>query len=710
MSVPTTLSVRGLGLSGRIGFCWGRGDQLLIFGTSSLQSKHERTAYEEEEMDQEVELERGSDMETEREAEGSKTGAVEIEVGLPHDTAYDELVSQSFTIFLQLEQSIRDDSANLLALLSDTCRHLEASFEHYLTGSHEVSEDVKAQLQMHNALFDLYRTSTVLHTKLALPVLQRFVRRVLSFLAIQPKRKLSGKDDVLEEGERMHWNNIFVNVMAGDLNEASIEFGKLLDSSHMSRSQVLGDAFTSRVLVLMKSYDVVDISSPPTHVGLLFRKWREQCVADIKEGMDQFSHMPLSSDSDNERRKLLITLLGCLAGNGDMFEHITSQFSVTNWNKRGENLPWFVNLSMQLMFSDSGPTLSKSSFRQLLLDKNLDSNKWGDDFGTPLREMEKIVALMLEGDIVSAIWMLSKSRHGVSPWFLAHFAEVFHWGEVRREFMGHVRSEESGLQDSMKNFREDAMKQYISSLMKIDTSWKIASSYALVACGIAGQCVAHTILSTCPFSSTRDAGRIIRFCENERPILDHSRHVIRRCYAMYLHRRGQHATALSHFAMEGVSTQHEEIGNPIPYSSMFDDLVSGSVIREYMETGDPQELGWIADSRQRSYGFLTDFATIRATRHMDPRRAGTSVIQCLQEAPKVFWLAILLEALPLLEIAGQPIFSHAETQFLLLSLQQLWMSHQRSEFFGEGDNEVMVLTLRAALARNLARTVGVQSH
>jgi hypothetical protein len=128
-----------------------------------------------------------------------------------------------------------------------------------------------------------------------------------------------------------------------------------------------------------------------------------------------------------------------------------------------------------------------------------------------------------------------------------------------------------------------------------------------------------------------------------------------------------------------------------------------------METGDPQELGGIADSRQRLHGFLTDFAAIRATRRVDPRKAGMSVIQCLQESPKVFWLAILLEALPLLEFAGPPVFSHMETQFLLLSLQQLWMSHQRKEFFGDGDNEMMILTLRTALARNLARTVGVSA-
>jgi hypothetical protein len=113
--------------------------------------------------------------------------------------------------------------------------------------------------------------------------------------------------------------------------------------------------------------------------------------------------------------------------------------------------------------------------------------------------MEKIVALILEGNVASAICTLSKSRHGVSQWFLAHFAEVFHWGEVRWEFTGHAQSDELDLHATMKHFREDAMKQYISSLMKIDTSWKIGSSYALVACGETGPHLADIILTTYPF-------------------------------------------------------------------------------------------------------------------------------------------------------------------------------------------------------------------
>lgn len=107
----------------------------------------------------------------------------------------------------------------------------------------------------------------------------------------------------------------------------------------------------------------------------------------------------------------------------------------------------------------------------------------------------------------------------------------------------------------------------------------------------------------------------------------------------------------------------------------------------------------------REYCAFLDARKSQAT-HTEAAGALVSMLE-RRAAPKWFWVDLLLDALPLLELPGEVAFSEAQTLTLLRCLEELAMSPNAERLLGVAHSSRAheIEGLRLALARNLASAI-----
>ncbi|XP_071489851.1 nuclear pore complex protein Nup85-like [Diadema antillarum] len=309
---------------------------------------------------------------------------------------------------------------------------------------------------------------------------------------------------------------------------------------------------------------------------------------------------------------------------------------------------------------------------------------------TPL---DTILEKALEFDIYQMIKISSANMS--NWWFVAHLADLLH----------HCGQLDSHQLNFGSDLREFLLLEYASTLMSHNSLWHIVADY-FDYCHQFGRHYLELFIERIPLQTERKALKVLKLCEDRN--MQEQAQSICKVLGMRCYRQGRLGSALSWCLRS--------------HDPTFATYLADKFLTEYSLKGgftnidllDNLGAGMLLSDRLTFLGKYREFH--RLYEQGDFREAGALLLSLLRArlAPKQFWLTLLTDALPLLEL-DELVFSSAQTYELLQCHEELdrWFKSEeyqrevlpkKSKGQLELEKEKLEL-LQLGLSRNLAQSV-----
>ncbi|XP_033118956.1 nuclear pore complex protein Nup85-like [Anneissia japonica] len=454
-----------------------------------------------------------------------------------------------------------------------------------------------------------------------------------------------------------YWNAIYIYVLQGRIAEA-----RNLLTLHPSQQRDVHGVF-ARINELLRKMPVYGAFTRQSlaEFDMKWRHWQDQCIHCLED-------QELSSHAELE------TICRILAGDDNVFIEL-----------RDLTETWYQMLVAKLLYTN--PTV-KTFDLQYHTKSCIDA--YGGTIG--LAPFDNILLAALEFDIHQVIKESSTCLN--NWWFSAHITDLLH----------HCGQLETHQLNYGSNLREFLLLEYVSSLMSHESMWQICMGY-LDHCTEFGRHYQELLVERVPLQTDKKAIKLLEMCK-ERDMKDQVKTICKVMCRRAMH-NGRLGSALS-WCMQSKD-------------AAFATYLSEKFLAEYTRSGDFSNLdlidnlgpGMLLSDRLTFVGKYREFH--RLYEQGDFKEGASLLLSLLSAklAPKRFWLTLLTDALPLLELQDV-ILSSKQTYELMHSLQDCrdyhsqqysdrdYRLHHKGAFHVE--NEKIEL-LQLALARNLARAI-----
>ncbi|XP_033630190.1 nuclear pore complex protein Nup85-like [Asterias rubens] len=454
-----------------------------------------------------------------------------------------------------------------------------------------------------------------------------------------------------------YWYAIFIYVMQGRLVEARHLLSLPLDHQQ-DTLQVY-----RRMDKLMNDMPIFSATSRQSlaEFDLKWRHWQDQCHQALEDNVF-ISFDPLN------------TICRILSGNQSVLlelEDLTGS--------------WYQMLVTKLLYTN--PTVKA-------LDLEYHAKACIDVFGGVSRmgELDTILKAAFEFDVHQVIKVSSLNLS--NWWFVAHLADLLH----------HCGQLDSHQLNFGSNLREFLLLDYASTLMSHESLWQVVAGY-LDHCPEFGSHYLELFIERVPLQSEKKAMKVLRICE-QREMTDQVKSI---CKVLGMR-----------------SFQHGQLGSALSWcirskDAAFATFLSDRFLSEYSAGGGFSNLDLIDNlgaamllsDRLTFLGKYREFHKLYE--HGEFQEAASLILSLLTAklAPKSFWLILLTDVLPLLEL-DVVIFSSHQTFELLHCLNELMQWYTSEDYLkseaasskSKGQQELesdKLELLKLALARNLAR-------
>lgn len=315
---------------------------------------------------------------------------------------------------------------------------------------------------------------------------------------------------------------------------------------------------------------------------------------------------------------------------------------------------------------------------------------------TELQPWDNILLAAIEFDVHQVIKEASSSSG--NWWFVAHLTDLLHHCDIL----------ESQTLCFGSNLREFLLLEYANSLMAHNSLWQVGISY-FDHCPEFGRSHIEHYIEKMPIDSERKAEKVIHICE-KRGLVDQARSICQ---------------------IQGLAALHSQrLGSALSWALRSKDVafvtnLSERFLSEYIASGDLSNLDLIDNlgSSMLLSSKLTFLGSYRQF-HLhyeqgDFMEAASLLISLITDriAPQRFWVALLTDALPLLE-TDEVILSSQQTYEIMHCLEEYSISKQLATKANatqpaplvgkKADEEIesqKLEMLKLALARNLARAI-----
>ncbi|XP_070580141.1 nuclear pore complex protein Nup85-like [Ptychodera flava] len=457
------------------------------------------------------------------------------------------------------------------------------------------------------------------------------------------------------EHHESYWPAIYTFVLKGRIDEARQMLSLHPDQQHDIHGVY---AKMDELLRKMPMFSVIGRQSVP-EFDMKWRHWQDQCQQFLEE---VGSH------------KNLETICRILAGDNSVFLEL-----------RDLTETWYMMLVAKLLYSN--PTVKT-------IDLHYHTQECIDAYGgnSHLTTLDNILLAALEFDVHQVIRESSSNLN--NWWFVAHLTDLLH----------HCGRLESHNVNFGSKLREFLLLEYAASLMTHDSLWQIGADY-LDHCPDMGRYYLELYIERIPLQSEKKALKVLRLCEKR--AMESQAHGICKEMGMKALQNGRLGSALSwcirskdrafatflsekflsEYSSKGGFSNLDLIDNLGPAMLLSDRL---TFLGKYREFHKLYERGEFKDAANLLLSLLT-----------------------AKLAPQKFWLTLLTDSLPLLEL-DEVVFSSQQTYELMHCLDEITLSFQSNEYLDrdnnrtqgqlEADQEKTDL-LRLALARNLSRAI-----
>ncbi|XP_022103342.1 nuclear pore complex protein Nup85-like [Acanthaster planci] len=456
-----------------------------------------------------------------------------------------------------------------------------------------------------------------------------------------------------------YWRAVYIYVMQGRLAEA-----RHLLSLHVQQQQDTLHVF-ARMDKLMRDMPVFGASSRQSlaEFDLRWRHWQDQCRQCLEDNtFISYSHLHAIC-------KILSGDLSVLSEQGDVIAS------------------WYQMLVTKLLYCN--PTVRA-------LDLQHHAKACIDELGgsSRMNAVDNILMAAFEFDVHQVIKASSATMS--NWWFVAHLADLLH----------HCGKLDSHQLNFGSNLREFLLLEYASTLMSHNSLWQVVAGY-LDHCPEFGRHYLELFIERVPLQSERKATKVLRVCE-EREMTEQVRSICK-VLGMRALQQGQLGSALSWCIRSK--------------DAAFATFLSDRFLAEYSLGGGFSNLDLIDNlgaamllsDRLTFLGKYREFHKLYERGEFQEAASLLLSLLTAKLAPKSFWLILLTDVLPLLELE-ELIFSSQQTYELLHCLHELtqWFASEdylRSEAAtrktkGQQELETEKLELlKLALARNLARAI-----
>ncbi|XP_071948764.1 nuclear pore complex protein Nup85-like [Antedon mediterranea] len=454
-----------------------------------------------------------------------------------------------------------------------------------------------------------------------------------------------------------YWNAIYIYVLQGRIAEA-----RNLLSLHPGRQRDIHGVY-SRLDELLRKMPIFGAFTRQSlaEFDMKWRHWQDQCLQCLEDH-------ELSSYAELE------TICRILTGEENVFIEL-----------RDLTGTWYQMLVAKLLYTN--PTVKT-------FDLQYHTKSCLDAYGgsSSLTPFDNILLAALEFDIHQVIKESSTCLN--NWWFSAHITDLLH----------HCGQLETHQLNYGSNLREFLLLEYVSSLMSHKSMWQICMGY-LDHCAESGRHYQELLVERIPLQTNKKALKLLEMCR-DRDMKDQVKTICKVMCMQALH-NGRLGSALS-WCMQSKD-------------AAFATYLSEKFLAEYTTTGDFSNLdlidnlgpGMLLSDRLTFLGKYREFHRLYESGNF---REGASLLLSLLSAklaPKKFWLTLLTDALPLLELQDV-ILSSKQTYELMHSLQECrdyhtqlytdeeYLNKHKGAFHAEKEK---IELLQLALARNLAKAI-----
>jgi len=454
----------------------------------------------------------------------------------------------------------------------------------------------------------------------------------------------------------VYWDTVTSFVLQGRRDEA-----RQLLAVHASSKTA---AFISVEQLLAKMPLYTDVSGRSmSEFEMKWRHWQQECEQRLEE-------QEFAGDQHLE------TIVKILCGDDAIFMEL-----------RGLCESWYGMLVSRLLYTN--PTVKAQN---LQYHTQFCINAYGGN--AELQPWDNILLAAVEFDMHQVIKEASCSSG--NWWFVAHLTDLLHHCDVL----------ESQTLSFGSNLREFLLLEYASSLMSHHSLWQVGLAY-LDHCPQFGRAYQEAFIERLPVETEKKAEKLIYMCEQ----------------------RGMDEQARSICQVQGLHALHtNRLGSALAWALRSKDVafvtnLSERFLSEYMSSGDFSSLDLIDNlgSSMLLSSKLTFLGSYRQF-HLHYEKgefteAASLLISLISDrlAPQRFWVALLTDALPLLE-ADDVVLTSQQTYELMHCLEELNITKQITNKQDKsntttmdkdaGDNDSGKLELlKLALARNLARAI-----
>ncbi|GFR99816.1 nuclear pore complex protein Nup85-like [Elysia marginata] len=305
--------------------------------------------------------------------------------------------------------------------------------------------------------------------------------------------------------------------------------------------------------------------------------------------------------------------------------------------------------------------------------------------GLSSQELDNILQAAFEFDIHQVIKDTCTYLSNPSWWFVAHLADLLH----------HCKQLDPQKLPFGSNLREYLLLEYATALMSHESLWQVGVDY-LDFCPIFGSSYLESYIEHIPLDNERKALKVLHICVERK--LSLQAQSVCKVMGMKCLRQERLGAALSWFLRSKDAVVIKQVTNKF--------------LTEYCEQGKFSHLDlidYLGPSMliTNSLTFLGKYREFHTMYDSGDLEGASSLLLSLissRLAPKTFWMTLLMDALPLLDLP-KVILNIQQTYEILHCLEELHRDGTASdESLSEAEVE-RAKVLRLALQKNLSRAI-----
>ncbi|KAK3767993.1 hypothetical protein RRG08_016888 [Elysia crispata] len=466
-----------------------------------------------------------------------------------------------------------------------------------------------------------------------------------------PEGKYLAKEVCQEEQSCSHpkyWEAVFRLLLQGNTENV-----RLLLSLH-THSQADSFIAVDELLRKMPHWTYQHAQSA-AEFEMKWRHWREECIRRYEAG--EFAAYPE-----------LEMVVQVLCGDEAVFKELRDSCET-----------WYHHLISKLLYQNPTVRLTDLTFhikssQAVFIQTGLNS-----------QELDNILQAAFEFDIHQVIKDTCTFLSNPSWWFVAHLADLLH----------HCKQLDPQKLPFGSNLREYLLLEYATALMSHESLWQVGVDY-LDFCSIFGSSYLESYIEHIPLDNERKALKVLHICEERKLILQ----------------------AQSVCKIMGMKClQQERLGSALSWFLRSKDAVvikqvTNKFLTEYCEQGKFSHLDLIDHLGPsmlitNSLTFLGKYREFHTMYDKGDLEGASSLLLSLissRLAPKTFWMTLLMDALPLLNLP-KVILNIQQTYEIMHCLEELQRDGTTSyKTLSEAEVEKAKL-LRVALKKNLSRAI-----